>query len=159
MKKLSLLKEYIKLIVETQEVPFSLSGPTGTYKKGRGRDEVYTIYREFPLAATPEMMQHLKLGPEDLDENGAIWAENEIEIEVTDWYHERAERMTREHPGNPESHTVERWMPVSLNELALSPQDAQALRTYMGDLTDDENEKVLEQYMNSHEPDFDAGLY
>jgi len=159
MSKLSLLKEYIKLIVETQQAPFSLSGHAVLRTPGRRASEEYTIYREFPLVATPEMMQHLQLTPDDLDEDGTIPAENEIVIEVTNMHHERAERQTREHPGNPESYTVEGWEPLSLNGLALSPDDAKKLKSYMGDLTEEENDAIIEQYMDSHEPDFDDGGY
>jgi hypothetical protein len=156
MSKLSLLKEYIKLIVETQSPLFSFTGPLVPAKPTRS--QTYEVAREFAITPSPELLQHLNMTEADLDENGALFTEHLVEVEA-DFHYERPERQTREHPGDPGGYSLEDWKPVSLDGFALSPEDAQSLRSHMGDLTDDEQETIIEQYASSQEPDFDDGGY
>lgn len=163
MGKLALLREYLKLMVSevadaSSRAPFQLTAPAAPGKKGR-YGASYFIYREFPMVPTPEMMQQLKLTDSDLEE-GLLYGEQEIGIDLTDVYHEKEERRTWNHPGNPESFLIEGWDVVSLNGMQLSPQDASALKDYLGELTDEEQDALIEQYIeNLPEPDYDDGGY
>lgn len=160
MGKLSLLKEYLKLAVkeaagEGPAAPFQLTGPVAKPK----RSSTYTIYREFPIVPTPEMMQALRATDAEL-EGGVLLAEHEIGIDITDVYHEKEERRTWTHPGNPESWLIEGWEVETLNGLQLTPQDAKALQNYIGELTEDEQDSLIEQYIDGlGEPDYDDGDY
>ena len=159
MSKLSLLKECIKLMVETEvegpQAPLTLSGPFKPAKRGGD----YAIYREFPLAMTPELMQLMKVGPDDLT-GDVLEGEQEIFIDVTDVYYNKGSRATFHDPGDPEEFLVEGWVPESINGVALTPQDAKTLKDFLGDLTEKEQEQIRESYMDSlgepdYEPDYD----
>jgi len=157
MSKLSLLKECITLMltevaVEGPEQPFQLTSPAQPLKKGH--DPEFTIYREFPIVPTPEMMQALKLTDGDL-EDGILWGEQEIGLDCELSY-EKEERATWTDPGSPGGYSIDNWTPVTLNGVALSPADSRALESYMGDLTDREYENITDQAAaNAPEPDYD----
>lgn len=163
MGKLSLLKEYLSLVLTEApkfvgpQQPFQLTGGSTPAKKGYGGE--YTVYREFPVVPTQEMMQALKVNETDLDENGLLWGEHEIGLDV-DMYYEKPERQTMEYPGNPGGHSIDGWTPVTFNGFQLSKEDSRTLQDHMGELTDSEQESVIEQYIdNAPEPDYDDGGY
>lgn len=163
MGKLSLLKEYLKLTLSEAGFvgrmgpmpPFQLSAGSTPVAKGRGAE--FIIYREFPVVPTPELMHALRVDETDLDENGLLGGEHEIGLDV-DFYYEKPERMTRDYPGTPGGYSVDDWEPVTFNGFQLSKQDAQALKEFMGELTDTEEESLIEQ-RGEDEPDFDDGGY
>lgn len=156
MRSAQLLRQYVKLVVETvvgSKPPFQLTSPP-VPPKGRPNTGEFTLYREFPMVPTPEMMQFMKLDETDLDEDGLLWGEHEVGIDF-DMYYEKPERQTMSYPGNPGGYSVDDWTVVSLNGMTLSPQDARALQDYLGELTDDETEALIEKYEDDHLPDYD----
>lgn len=153
MKKLSLLKEYIKLIVESQTAPFLLKGPLMPLNQRHSRSQYYTVSREFAIVTTPELMEKLHTKYSDI-EDGMIISEFHIEIEADVW-HEPYERRTYNHPGNQESYEIQDWKPVAINGFALTEEDQNALLQYMGDLTEGEEESILEDYRSQNEREYD----
>lgn len=157
MRSSSLLKQYVKLMVETvvgpQQQALQLAGPFKPVKPGRNE---FAIYREFPIVPTPELMQALKLDESDLDEAGMITGENEIIIEFDDIYYSPGERGSWYQPADPEEFLVEDYSITAFNGLRLTPEDEKALKAYLGDLTDEEQERAFEYWSDNYpdpEPD------
>ena len=150
--RLGLLREYLRLLVKEAAGPKQPFQLTAGSTPGGGAD--YVIYREFPVVPTPELMHAWHVDETDLDENGLLGGEHEIGLDVN-FYYEKPERMTREHPGVHGGYSVDGWHPVSFDGFQLSKEDAKALKDYMGDLTEDEKESVVEQ-RGEDEPDFDS---
>lgn len=153
MKKQLLVEEYVKLLLETEglaaSAPVVLDGPFAI-SKARGD---YTVYRDFPLVATPEMMQLLHITEDELEE-GCLTHDHEITFDA-EVYHQKASRGSWEQPGDPAEFLLENIQPITLNGLALSKSDAAKVLAAMGELTDDETQGFYDSYVdNFSEPDY-----
>lgn len=169
MSKKLLLKEYLKLVLETGKSvqprtdPFYIDGFVTPHK--HIRDEI-TITRDFPLVMLPDMMQMMKINDDDL-ENGALTGDHEIVIQPVeggfrpgpDYRGIRGSLSTRINP--PDYGEVEwggEYEVISVDGFDLGAEDATRMRAYLGDLTDDEMADVDRWFINNYErekSDFD----
>ncbi len=166
MTKAPLLENYVKLLLETMyehpQAPFRLTDPSPPKAPKRGGHAADgTIYRDFPLVMTPEMMAFMKVGPEELDGENILSGEHEIEIEVQSRYTPGRRGSRRGDPGNwepddPSEFEVEFWEPLSLDGIWLTDADAKALKEYLDELTDEETSSLGDYAReNPPEPDYD----
>lgn len=149
MSNPGLLKQYIKLMVETvtsaPAAPLQLTGPFQKAKSGGG----FGLYRTFPVAPTPELLAALQLDETDLDEAGMITGEHEIIIDLDDVYYTKGSRGSYEYPGDPQEFLVEGYSIIAFDGLTLTPQDEMAVKKYLGDLTDEEQDKAFEYWKDA----------
>lgn len=161
MSKRKLLEEYVRLVVETGEVaalpaaPFQLTGPLQRIRP-RGDEGEYAITRDFPLVCDPDMARLLRVSDDEL-ENGCLVYDHEITLECDLHYEAGSRSRDWYQPDDPSYAEVEDWTPVTLDGFVLSKEDAARLKSYLGDLTDDERESITEKYLENGgaEPDFD----
>ena len=163
MGNLPLLLEYVKLVLEQgpdatpARAPFVIKGPVKKVGPNRwSRSDEYGIERDFPVVMPPEMLAALKVTPDELDPNGALPGEHEVVFTVDVYYRRSTFKGSRMQPPDPDEWEYQDWEPVVIDGFELSNEDAAALKAYLGDLTDDEIERVQERWFEQghDEPDY-----
>jgi len=154
MGNLSLLLEYVKLVLEAESPPirepFVIRGPIKPMKGAAG---AYAIYREFPLVVPPEAMDAMRVTPDELTD-GVLDGEHEIIVDVDVYYKKSKFKGSYFQPPDPDEWELEDWTVEGINGVALSPDDAKALKAYLGRyLTDDEIEKIQNAWMERYRDD------
>lgn len=126
----------------------------------------YYLNREFPLRMNEQLVQAFALVPEDVADlnqtGGILEGEYEMSIDV-DVYYTPGERSRNRwtQPDDPEEFLVENYIVKGFygprgQHILLSKEDGVRLAEYLGELTEDEVDRVRETYMeNLPEPDFD----
>jgi hypothetical protein len=186
MQKTSPLKECIRgLITEAgyghQKAPvvnqpqpaFELIDPV----KVAAQQGDYYIAREFPLKMSEELMKIFGLTPEEIAEyttqsGGVVEGEYEMYLDIDVYYTPGQRSRNRwEQPDDPEEFLVEGYRVEGIfasagKSIILSKEDGQRLAEYLGELSDDEVERIRESYMDTHGPssgpdpgDYDFGDY
>jgi len=143
IRSMKLLKECVKLIMETAQEPFALQGPVKAACSTVGREE-YSILREFPLVVTPEMQALMHFGPDEVID-GVCNLEHEIIITIEATYIKSRFKGNYMEPPDPDEFEFEDWTPVFLDGLELSSVDATTLKQRLDPLTLDELSRVEEQ--------------
>lgn len=159
MPKPILLKEFIKLVLETTgpQEPFTLVGPVKASKVAGD----FEIYREFPLQVPPELVTQMGITPDELD-GGVLMGEHTIDIDVKASYTRSRFKGSRWQPPDPDEFELENWIPVAINGVGLSDEDAKRLHDYLGgELTEREQEMVEEHERERDDegPDYDPPEY
>jgi len=146
MGNLTLLKEYINQVLETGpeggQQPFVIKGPV---KKAKYTGGTYAIYREFPLVVPEGMLDAMRVTPDELV-NGAVEGEHEILLNVDVYFYKSRFKGSYYQPPDPDEWEVQDWDVEAIDGFTLSKEDAVALKAYLGDLTDDEIEKIQETW-------------
>ena len=168
MKNASLLREYVRLVVEGASAPVELVGP---FTRVSYHEDVVAVYREFPVRLTGELAQAMNLcRHSDCRESGngslaisclessgeatdgVLNVENEVFI-VPHVYYTRGTPRRWNDPGDPEEFLVEGYDVVALNNVSLKGHDAEAVRERVGELTDDELEMIRLWWYERNEDD------
>lgn len=156
MKKMSLKESLLETEDTLAQEPFVIHGAVKKLKGGE-----YSIYREFPLVVTPEMIPLMQLSPKDISEinaKGFLDDEHEITIDVYLDYRPY-ERRTQDYPGVTEGFDFEGYAVTGIDGIGLDAVDCKRLEEYIGDLTQEEIERIEEYAMEKQNdgPDLDEG--
>lgn len=148
MSKPILLKEFIKLVLETTgpTEPFSLVGPVKASKVVGD----FEIYREFPLQVPPEVVTLMNLTPDDL-EGGVLTGEHTIDIDVQARYNRSKFKGSQWQPPDPDEFEIENWTPLAINGVGLSDDDASRLKDYLGGELSDREREMIERREQDNE--------
>ncbi len=147
-----LLKEYIRLVLETEapvatRAPFTIRGPVKKIKSTH-RGSTYTIAREFPVVMPPGMLDAMRVTPDELDANGALDGEHEVGLDVDVYFQKSRFKGSYYQPPDPDEFEIQDWTVEEIDGFMLSPEDAKALKDYLGELTDDELEGIQETFFD-----------
>lgn len=136
------------------EQPFTIQGPVTQSKKGSHSGE-YAIYREFPIVATPEVLAAMRIEPDEVVD-GVVMGEQEIIIDPDIYYQRSTFKGSHLQPPDPDEWMVEGYKVVALNGVDLSKEDAAALEAYLGELTEDEEDRIHDSWRDRgmDEPDY-----
>ena len=175
MKKLSSLKECIKaLVVEAYrnprtkvdfpKPPFELIDPVNP-SGGRGQFE---LQRRIPLKLTPEVLALFDVNPEDTND-GILDDYFDMTISADPDYAPGDAGNRYGHPdswrqADPEEFSVDDYRVVTIytakGQMGLSDEDGARLAEYLGPLTDDEVERIRDEFLGDTErPDPPSGRY
>ena len=144
MTKAALLENYVKLLLETMyehpQAPFKLTDDTPEKCTNEGD---FTLNREFPLVMTDTMMQFMGVDQSELEGN-MLMGPHEIQIDVESRYSVGKFKGSLEEPPDDDEFELENWDPLSLNGMWLTDVDAKSLKVYLGNLTDEEEEALMD---------------
>lgn len=156
MGKLSLLKEYLKLLVENAETPFVIKGPIKKASSAMMTGfDTYGILRDFPVVLPPEALAAMHVDPSELVD-GALPGQHEVIVDVETRYGRSKFKGNLIDPPDPDGFDIRGWNVVAIDGFELSREDAEALRSYMGDLTTDERAVIEQEFYEkggANEPD------
>lgn len=135
----------------------------------------YFISREFGIKLTPELVASMDLSELDtaeaMENNGVLEGEWELSLDINPHYSKGTPARLHGHPDT--------WHPSDPDEfevsdfeingilfygakkvVGFSPADSEQLKAIVGDLTEDELDRIREQYIeNLPEPDYDDRDY
>lgn len=155
MKKMSLLKEFVKAVLESPyshpQAPFVIHG---NIKPHKAHDD-WAIYRTFPLVIIPEMAPIMKLDAQDiasLEQSGGVFnEEHEILIDIKSRYTRSRFKGSHLEPPDPDEFEAN-WMPISIDGIALDGEDRQRLYDYLGgELTDKETDALMQRAIDDQD--------
>jgi hypothetical protein len=162
-----MVEAIVTQMLNTNNLVFEPHDPVKTIK-GTGD---YFITREFGIKLTPELSVAMDLNELDVAEvianNGILEGEWELAIDINSHYSKgSSDRLHGHpdtwHPGDPDEFEIKDYkidgiLFYSANKvIVFSPSDSARLKAILGDLTEDEIDRIREQYMdNLSEPDYD----
>lgn len=143
---LRLLREFFSLTLsEAITEPFNVTGKGSSFRDIDPTRSEFIVTRDFPLIPNSEMMQFMGLGPEDV-QKGALMGPHEIVIKIDSQHKPSAFSGNYEQPADPPEFSVDDWQVIAVDGVALSPEDATRLRSYIEPLTSQEEEEIEESY-------------
>ncbi len=146
MGNLTLLREYINQSLDAgpagAQEPFVIKGPV---KKAKHTGGTYAIYREFPVVVPEGMLDAMRVTPDELV-NGAVEGEHEILIDPDIYFQRSRFKGSYYQPPDPDEWELSDFSVEALDGFTLSQEDAAALKAYLGELTDDEIDKIQEEW-------------
>lgn len=162
MRPIMLLHNYVRLMVETMGVQpaFELMEPVKLARSGIDEGE-YIITREFPLTVSVvnqrqtghrlagDSVARMPQAMGSYDSGNTIDGEHEISIGLKIYSQKSNFMGSLEQPPDPDEFEIEGWMPVTIDGLVLSKQDAQRLKAHIGDLTDEEVSDIQASHENT----------
>jgi hypothetical protein len=105
------------------------------------------ISRTFPLVVTPEMLQIIGISPDNLDENGILDVEHEIAIDIESRFNRGVSKSWSD-PGDAARFDINDYYVLSIDGIGLNEEDANRLKVYLGELTDEEIENIEDTLFN-----------
>lgn len=151
MSKLSLLKEYVKLVLEdgAQGVspPVVITGPVKKASRDRMSGlNTFAILRDFSVVLPPEAMAAMQVSPDELVD-GALPGQHEVIIDA-EVRHQQGSRGGGNliDPPTPDMFDIDEWNVVAIDGFELTAEDAEALRAHLGELTRDEVAAIEQEF-------------
>ena len=152
-------QSYMRDIEMGPSAPFKEESPGGTAVKNPF-DKETTIIRDFALFITPELAKIIGYSDEEYarlvaDNDLVDQQKHEVLIGFDATWSPEKFHGSHEQPPDGDDFELNDWLPLEIDGVALSEPDAHRLKDFLGDLTSDDEEAIIDILRNEHDEYFE----